>query len=345
MGSKIKNLVLSLTGKCNYSCIYCYASECNKGEMTFDIAKKAIDIAAKDSSQFIIQFTGGEPLITFRLIEKIVKYVEKNRINALLQIQTNGSLITDEIAKFMKNHKVGIGVSLDGRIDINDLQRKKNDGLGTFTETLRGIKILSDNDVAIGLTCVITSKNVKELKGIVEMAYYLGNVRKIGFDLLRGQGRGKEILNANPEILKKSLKEVYELANTLEKVTGVKIHFTQIDAVKRLRADGIKGVFAHCDAMTGETAVVDAIGNIYACPSLANSEFYIGNVDEGIDENRARDIKSKIENLMTVCRNCKDLNECGGGCFARFFGNGKDGVSLEECALKRISIEYANKII
>lgn len=344
MSSKIKNLVLSLTGKCNYRCSYCYASEHNKSEMTFEIAKKAINLVAKDNSQFIIQFTGGEPLIEFNLIKKIVEYVDENRINAILQIQTNGSLITNNIAKFMKIHSIGIGVSLDGRLDINDLQRKKNDGRGTFVETLNGIKILSDNDIAIGLTCVITNKNVEDLKGIVEIAYYLGNVRKIGFDLLRSQGRGKDLFTAKPKVLEKALKEVYDLANTLEKATGVKIQFTQIDAVKKLKKDVVKSAFTHCDAMTGETAFVDAIGNLYACPSLANNiDFYIGNVDEGINESKVRAIKRKIEKSMFVCRNCKDLNECGGGCFARFFGNGKDGVSLEECVLKRVSIEYAYK--
>lgn len=346
MSSKIKNLVLSLTGECNYSCLYCYASEHNKSEMTFEIAKKAIDIACKDNSQFIIQFSGGEPLIAFKLIEKIVDYVEKNKLNVIFQLQTNGSLITNNIARFMKTHRVGIGVSLDGRPDINDLQRKLSDGRGTSTETLRGIKSLSDNGIAIGLTCVITNKNVEELKGIVEIAYYLGNVRKIGFDLLRGQGRGKDLFTAKPKLLEKSLKEVYDLANDLAKVTRVKIQFTQIDVVKQLKKDGLKGIFAHCDAMTGETAFIDAIGNIYACPSLVgNPDFYMGNVDEGIDECKVRTIKSRIENSMNICRNCKDLNECGGGCFARFFGNGKVGVSLEECALKRISIEYANKMI
>jgi uncharacterized protein len=345
MSSKITNLILSLTGECNYSCLYCYASNYAKNRMTFEIAKKAIDIVSKANNNFIIQFTGGEPLIEYELIKKVVNYVEKNKIKAIFQIQTNASLITNEKAKFIKAHKIGIGVSLDGRPKINDLQRKKGNGEGTAVETIKGINILSANDIAIGLTCVITDKNVKDLKGIVEVAYYLGNVRKIGFDLLRGQGRGSNLKEADPIVLENSLREVFDLAQKLELITGVKINFTQIDSATKLKKSGIKGTFAHCDAMTGKASVVDSFGNIYACPSLiGNRDFYIGNVKEGIDEDKVDFIKNKIEKFMTKCNQCNNLTKCGGACFARVFGHEQnEDKLLVECTLKKVSIDYANK--
>ena len=70
MTNKIKMLVLSLTGQCNFSCRYCYASEHDRGMMSFETAAKAIDLAACSGEHFVLQFSGGEPLLNFNCLKK-----------------------------------------------------------------------------------------------------------------------------------------------------------------------------------------------------------------------------------------------------------------------------------
>ncbi|MFR4384355.1 MAG: hypothetical protein ACLT4X_09130 [Phascolarctobacterium sp.] len=55
--SKIKMLVLSLTGRCNFACRYCYAAEHNKSKMTVTTAIAAVKMAAESGEKFIIQFS------------------------------------------------------------------------------------------------------------------------------------------------------------------------------------------------------------------------------------------------------------------------------------------------
>ena len=55
MSDKIKMLVLSLTGRCNFACRYCYAAEHDKSRMTPDIALRAVKMAAASGETFIIQ--------------------------------------------------------------------------------------------------------------------------------------------------------------------------------------------------------------------------------------------------------------------------------------------------
>lgn len=44
------NISLHLTNRCNFSCKYCYVNKENPIDMSWDTAKKAIDMAVKMSS-------------------------------------------------------------------------------------------------------------------------------------------------------------------------------------------------------------------------------------------------------------------------------------------------------
>ena len=75
----MKYLILKITNRCNLNCIYCYADNKNSKDMDFKTAKNSIDyILSDDADKLKIQFTGGEPLLNFDLIEKVIKYCNKN---------------------------------------------------------------------------------------------------------------------------------------------------------------------------------------------------------------------------------------------------------------------------
>ena len=188
--NRIRMLVLSLTGSCNFACRYCYASEHDRSKMTIDTAIKALKLTSEMDDKFVLQFTGGEPLLNYECLKQVVEYVVNENLPAVMQLQTNGSLLNDENANFLYKNKVAIGGSLDGKPQVNDKLRLRADGSGATNDILRGIEVLKRNNIATGITCVVTEDNVGELDGIVEFAYFLGNIRRIGFDLLRGQGLG-----------------------------------------------------------------------------------------------------------------------------------------------------------
>ena len=94
----LRMLVLSLTGDCNLACRYCYASDQDRSTMTWDTARRAIDLAAESGVPFILQLSGGEPLLALPILVQIADYVRGNHIRARMDIQTNGTLISDEAA-------------------------------------------------------------------------------------------------------------------------------------------------------------------------------------------------------------------------------------------------------
>ena len=334
----IRNLILSLTGQCNYACKYCYAAYHPEKGMPVDTALKAVDMAGESGQPFILQFTGGEPLLAFPAIRAVTEYVEAKRYAAILQLQTNASLMTEETAAYLKQHKIAVGVSLDGRPPVNDSLRKKKDGSSASEATIRGIRLLAAKKVPIGLTCVVTDTNVKSLPGIVQMAYYLGNVRQIGFDLLRCQGRGTALHPASPEDVTVAMEQCYALAQQLEKTTGIRIRFSQLEKIRKI-VSGRACSFGQCYAMHGEEAYVTSDGKIYACSSLVgNPDFLLGNVWNGMDPEKTKQVGNFIAKAMEACAACAHLSVCGGGCFTRWLGRG--GKAEEECAMQQTFAKY-----
>ena len=141
---------LELTENCNLRCGYCIYNDFYKEkrnyanvDMTEEIAKKAIDYLKNHSEKkdmVGISFYGGEPLLKYGLMKKVVDYA-KEQINKEITfaITTNGTLINDNIASFLSSENFSVLVSLDGPEDIHDAWRKDIKKRGSFQRTLRGL--------------------------------------------------------------------------------------------------------------------------------------------------------------------------------------------------------------
>ena len=341
----IKMLILGLTGKCNFACVYCYAHEHPQQSMSFATARQAVDLAASSGKPFVLQLSGGEPLLEIELIQEITAYVQQKNIPAILQIQTNASLMDRAKAIFLRDHKIGVGISLDGRPTQNDALRQLPDGRGTSRLVMTGASVLASVGVETGITCVVADSNVRELSGIVETAYYLGNVRKIGFDLLRSQGRGVRVKAADALELSAALRKVLDTADRLAQQTGRILIFPHRERVESLCTQFCGG-FSHCHAMNGEAAFVNAAGEIYACASLSGMPaFRLGHVKSGIEPERVQVIAETICGSMKFCQACDSFVLCGGGCFARWQGAGCPGEPYApECALKQVFIQEHQRL-
>ena len=208
---------------------------------------------------------------------------------------------------------------------------------------MKGIDVLRRNNIACGVTCVVTSENVDTLESIVDFAYFLGNIRKIGFDILRGQGRGRNLQPPTPAAMQQAMQRVFARCDELAKLTGMRIAIAQQERAQLLCKD-CSLTFGHCYAMNGEAAFVDAKGDIYACSSLVgNADFYLGNVYNGLEPALIEKTKQVIAESMDFCRQCDDFKLCGGGCFARWYGFEDKSAYGAECSMKREAIKRIQK--
>ena len=62
-------------------------------------------------------------------------------------IQTNGTLIDEEWARFLKEEQFLVGLSLDGPQTIHDLYRKDKQGQGTWRQVVEAFHLLQRHGV------------------------------------------------------------------------------------------------------------------------------------------------------------------------------------------------------
>jgi cyclic pyranopterin phosphate synthase len=165
----VSNLRVSLTPKCNLSCIYCH----REGEKDPEASLTAAEIAevlrvAAGFGIRSIKLTGGEPLLRPDLIE-IVKSVPSGVESS---ITTNGTLLAGLAADLKQAGLRRVNVSIDS---LDPATYKKIAGSDRLSDVLDGI----DAALATGLTPV--KLNMVVLKGINDheiddfLAYVRGN--------------------------------------------------------------------------------------------------------------------------------------------------------------------------
>jgi len=317
----IKYLVLWVTRNCNLMCKYCYAKENFKKEnMNYDIAKKAIDLLDENSTLVI---AGGEPLLNFDLVKKICDYIKYKNLKVKISMQTNATLIDEDIAKQIKKYGIGIGVSIDGMPKINELTR------GKTKDTLRGISILKDSNIPIYINSVVSNLNIDKLDTLSELCLYFENIKGIGLDLLR-QTPDKNVEKPDLNKIKESLINLYDKTKDIERLTGRKIFIREIEDCQK-RLDNNYFSCNYCYASKAQSAVVIPKGDMYMCSSLVgNKNYYLGNIDEGFT------LKNLENPIYDECRTCKYFKHCKKICPSRAIMN-KVGniISKEDCILRK----------
>lgn len=333
----VQLLILALTGQCNLKCSYCYAANQTQQPMTWNTAKQALQYITEYSGTPTIQFTGGEPLLAWELLVKCVEWLERHKIKAKLQIQTNATLLDDRKIVFIKKHQIAIGVSLDGFADSNAVNRPYMDFGDSTMNTIKSIQLLSSAGIEIGITTVVNAVTVDKLDKVIDLAYYLGNVRQVGFNLVRPQGRGKEEPLITEQILEAGVHKMLNRLEYWQNITHRSLIIAQIDKVNKLQ----KGYtpFSHCYALHKAGMYVSPDGMMYACASLAGREEYcLGHVTTGGDSQKESVLLTHLEPVVDMCTQCNFINYCGGACYSRVRAG--QTINPLECTMKKIFIKY-----
>lgn len=179
-------VVWNSTRACNLRCRHCYASATAgpaEGEFSTAEAKRFIDGLAKAGVPVLL-FSGGEPLMRPDFFE-LVEYAKERAIRPV--ISTNGTLITPEVARRIKEAGVGyVGVSLDGLEELNDRMRKV---AGAFRMALDGIRNCVAVGQRVGLRFTITRENYRDIAAIFDLVEREG-INRVCFYHLVSVGRG-----------------------------------------------------------------------------------------------------------------------------------------------------------
>jgi len=317
----------NITKRCNLRCLHCYidAGEAEANELTTKEALDVVDQMAEVGVPLIL-FTGGEPLVRRDFFE-IAQYARDRGIKLVLS--TNGTLITPEVAKRLKEvGVVYVGVSLDSiSAEFHDRFRGVQ---GSFAAALAGIKNAIEAGLDVGLRFVVTAKNIHEVGEYVDFAASLG-VRRITFYHLSAAGRAQKLSEDwwyTPEQYKRFIETLIakarqyagrlEIETTLAPYDGIYIALTVGHGdIKYLE-------FVESTGGCGRKIVsIYPNGDVYPCQFI---DFYkLGNVRE----KRLRDIlrPEVLEPFVNTdrylrgpkCSPCRFKRYCKGGDRARAY--------------------------
>jgi len=320
--------IIEPTHSCNLECKYCYVNKnAEKGRMNI----KTLENSIRNVSEFIgkrkiIDFLwhGGEPLLMkldfFKEVINIQKGMgeEYKFDNA---IQTNGTLITEEITDFFKDYKFNVGLSLDGPEELNNKTRiykhVKNGSKNTFKDILNSMKILRDRDMEADVIVTLNKQNIKNIKLIYQfLKDYKINAK---FNPLVCSGRtieNYEQLAISPEEYGEAKLNLFDMWFNDERPPHLRCLEGFLGNILS------KNHFHECtfsDSCQKSILSIGPSGNVYPCGEFNGiEEFRYGNINkENLKKILLHPMREKLikraENIEE-CLNCEYKKLCHGGC-------------------------------
>jgi len=164
-----------LTWRCNLRCVHCYCNlplndkDIFKNELTTEEIFNIFDQMA-DSGCLWLLITGGEPLVREDFFE-IYTYAKKKGF--LISLFTNGTLVTPEIADYLAEWPPSeVEITLYGA--TRETHERVTGIPGSFKRCVRGIELLLERKISLGLKTVAMTLNSHELPQMKEYAESFG---------------------------------------------------------------------------------------------------------------------------------------------------------------------------
>jgi radical SAM protein with 4Fe4S-binding SPASM domain len=318
-GKTVKYLDLRVSEKCNFGCSHCISGKAQKGSvMTLELALQSVDYVVNflkknqtDFSKLDLHYGNAEPLLNFSVIKAVQKHFKEYypNIDKVVSINTNLSILSENMAEFLINEGILIYVSLDGLKEANDSIRVWKNGEGTFDLIISKMNMLADKGYPIeGISVTVTDKNYKYFDlSFVDWCYEQGyKSLAMDFDLV------------NP--LQVSVKDrVNFLAGMWKKAKEVGLEFfgTWITPFLNISNRSItKEHYAFCKGIHGQSLSVSSDGMIYVCGSSSNSLCHYTELESAINNGGKIHnlIKSRLIGNNEMCKGCMIEGACAGQC-------------------------------
>lgn len=276
---------LCITRNCNLRCDYCYIGK--SGEtMTPDTAHRAIDLLFRlvpRGTDISIGFFGGEPLMEMGILRQITGMIAAHASydpeHVEISVTSNGTILSEEIAGYLKAQGIRYCLSCDGPPAIHDRHRPFTSGepSGALLEKNIPLALKYFGDLLVN--AVIGPDTVGHLPETVEWFSALG-VRRIYATPDYSARWDDESLNV--------------MAAAMERTADLYIRYYMegrphyINPIDGKIAVMLRGGFAsaeRCQMGVKELAVAPS-GTLYPCERLIGADDgteSIGNVHTGMD--------------------------------------------------------------
>lgn len=323
-GIGLSTLVLEVARDCNLRCRYCYAEGGSYGKevrlLEPEKARQAVRLLVADAragEKVTLILFGGEPLLNMEAVAAAVEeaelQAERTGKEVFISLTTNGTLITPEIAAFVREHRIGVSVSIDGPEDLHDANRMGPGGEGSYAPIVSQLSgLLAAGTAPVAARVTLVPEQWSRIEEVFDHLLALG-FHEVGISPASPINRGLLPDDDQDEQLFRGFSALAERF-IREAAKGRVVPFSNIiDLLARLHVGQTKSVA--CGAGLGYLAV-DAGGDFYLCHRLAGEDaFRVGTLDDGPDAEKIRSLLTTITaGRDELCAGCWARTLCGGGC-------------------------------
>lgn len=158
------------TNDCNLNCSYCFAREVFQkkfgGNMSFDVAKRAVDLFISSGKLTSIIFMGGEPTLVPKLVKQIVNYATEQSISLgykvpFFPIVTNATLLDSDLIDFIKSKNMDLIISYDGTAESHDINRVFSDETASSETVLNSINAVKAAGIPLHIDATFTKRHMR----------------------------------------------------------------------------------------------------------------------------------------------------------------------------------------
>ena len=322
-------LVKPASGDCNLACEYCFYHDRPtdpyqgrvhrrmKDGVLRSLIRQMMEMAGSEVS---FGWQGGEPtLMGVEFFRRVVTYQQRyGRSGQVVAngIQTNGWLIDDRWASFLRTYKVLVGISLDGPVEIHDYYRRTPSGRGTHQRVMRAIETLRRHGVEFNILAVVNDRTAEKPIEIYDYFLsqgfrYLQFIPCVEVDPETGEVTG---FSVRPEQYGHFLCTLFDRWYNRGYPSVSERTF---DAVL-MAYMGMGAQMCVFQPQCGAYVVIEYNGDVYPCDFLVREDLYLGNIIERpLKEIVADSPLRKFavgKSGYSECGECKWEWICHGGC-------------------------------
>ena len=322
---------------CNLSCDYCFYLEKaklfpetrgNDFRMSDEVLENFVSqyIASQPEQTREINFAwqGGEPTLMgidfFRKVRRLQRKYQRKGVKITNALQTNGVLLDQQWAEFLRDEQFLVGISIDGPQPLHDRFRKTREGKGSFSQVMKGLEALKRGGVDFNTMTVIQSDNGKYPLEVYNFLKEIGSTFMQFIPIVERNDEGG-VTERTVGALQwgKFLTSVFN--EWLKQDIG-KYYVQHFDLMLGLYLGYPSSLCVHASTC-GRAVALEHDGSLYSCDHFVFEEYYLGSIKEQgladlLDSPQQQDFgNTKLTELPSDCRECQFLQLCYGGCPAQ----------------------------
>ena len=318
---KVNIMYFIMSTSCNLGCKYCFIENCqfnnkketNMSEKTaLEALSKYDDYLKRNDIRGSVIFYGGEPLVNWEVIQKVLLAAKDMKSPIDFSMVTNATLLDEEKIKFLASNNVEIGISIDGPKVLNDKNRiYRNSKKSVYDEVIKKFPMLKAEQTKFGLSITVSNDFLDNQDEVLDWLLKL-NVKSIFYNLYHYTS-----YDDNWEDYYK--RACAFLIKSYEKLSKKNIYDGRLIRKMESFYDN-EFKFSDCGAIGANQLAIKPNGDACICHGyLKTDKYVIGNINDVSIETimRSDEIKFwKHRNTLNnnECLKCDALYVCGGGC-------------------------------